>query len=98
MDDKKKTKKKVTKKKTTKRERGSGTEIKNILNLGIGVGRPTRDHPKAEKEFEAGLECKKCGCRHFYVDRTKKAMHKKIRYVHCRNCGTRHVTIERIVG
>jgi transcriptional regulator NrdR family protein len=50
-----------------------------------------------EKE-SIGLECKNCGCRHFYVDGTRQAKNQIIRYRICRNCGKRHTSIERIVS
>ncbi len=42
-----------------------------------------------------GLECRKCGCRHFYVDHTRRVMHKIVRYRRCRHCGARMTTCER---
>jgi len=45
-----------------------------------------------------GLECRKCGCRHFYVDNTRKVNRMIIRYRRCRNCGQRMTTCERAVG
>jgi hypothetical protein len=46
----------------------------------------------------AGLECRKCGCRHFYVDNTRKVNRMIIRYRRCRNCGQRMTTCERALG
>lgn len=45
-----------------------------------------------------GLECRKCGCRHFLVDHTRKLNRTIIRYRRCRNCGQRMTTTERAVG
>lgn len=45
-----------------------------------------------------GLECRKCGCRQFYVDNTRKVNRMIIRYRRCRNCGQRMTTCERAVG
>lgn len=42
-----------------------------------------------------GLECRKCGCRHFLVDNTRKVSRMIIRYRRCRHCGTRMTTCER---
>jgi transcriptional regulator NrdR family protein len=46
----------------------------------------------------AGLECRKCGCRHFFVDNTRRAGRMIIRYRRCRNCGQRMTTCERALG
>ena len=45
-----------------------------------------------------GLECRKCGCRHFQVDHTRKVSRMIIRYRRCRNCGQRMTTCERAIG
>lgn len=45
-----------------------------------------------------GLECRRCGCRHFYVDNTRKAHRMIIRYRRCRNCGQRQTTCERAIS
>jgi len=45
-----------------------------------------------------GLECRRCGCRHFFVDNTRKASHMIIRYRRCRNCGQRVTTCERPIS
>ncbi len=45
-----------------------------------------------------GLECRKCGCRHFPTDHTRRTDKAIIRYKHCRNCGTRVTTREKIIG
>ena len=42
-----------------------------------------------------GLACRKCGCRHFYVVYTRRALGGKlVRRRECRNCGQRMTTIE----
>lgn len=42
-----------------------------------------------------GIECRACGCRHFYVVYTRRAMGGKIvRRRECRNCGKRITTVE----
>ncbi|OHB51751.1 MAG: hypothetical protein A2Y12_01315 [Planctomycetes bacterium GWF2_42_9] len=51
-----------------------------------------------DKQVSIGLECRNCGCRHFYVDGTRAAKNQIIRYRLCRNCGKRHTTVERIVS
>ena len=45
-----------------------------------------------------GLECRKCGCRHFVVDHTRKVNRMIIRYRRCRHCGQRMTTCERALG
>jgi transcriptional regulator NrdR family protein len=45
-----------------------------------------------------GLECLKCGCRHFYVDNTRKINRMIIRYRRCRHCGKRMTTCERAIS
>lgn len=43
-----------------------------------------------------GLECRRCGCRHFYVIYTRRAPGGKlIRRRECRNCGKGMTTVER---
>ena len=42
-----------------------------------------------------GLECRSCGCRHFYVIYTRRAMGSRlVRRRECRNCGRRMTTVE----
>ena len=52
-----------------------------------------------ESKEQAGLECPKCGCRHF---RTVKTRPRQGRYIYrrreCRHCGKMVTTTERIVG
>jgi len=45
-----------------------------------------------------GLECRKCGCRHFVVDHTRKVNRMIVRYRRCRHCGQRMTTCERALG
>jgi len=45
-----------------------------------------------------GLECRKCGCRHFLVDHTRKVNRMIVRYRRCRHCGQRMTTCERAIG
>ncbi len=45
-----------------------------------------------------GLECRRCGCRHFFVDNTRRANRMIIRYRRCRNCGQRMTTCERPIS
>jgi ribosomal protein L33 len=47
---------------------------------------------------QAGLECKKCGCNHFYVGRTVTKGKKIYRYRYCRHCGKGITTEEREIG
>lgn len=53
---------------------------------------------KIKPTTSCGLECRKCGCRHFLVDHTRKVNHMIIRYRRCRHCGTRMTTCERAIG
>ena len=42
-----------------------------------------------------GLECRWCGCKHFYVIYTRKAAGRRlVRRRECRHCGKRMTTIE----
>ena len=44
---------------------------------------------------EAGLTCRGCGCRHFYVIYTRRTAGRKVvRRRECRNCGRRITTVE----
>jgi len=43
-----------------------------------------------------GLECRRCGCRHFYVIYTRRGPGSSlVRRRECRNCGKRITTVER---
>ena len=46
----------------------------------------------------AGLECRKCGCRHFRVLYTRPAVGKLVRRRECRHCGTRVTTWEQEIA
>jgi len=65
-------------------------------------GRETWDpttHPEhSRREDKRGLECRKCGCRHFFVDNTPRAGKMIIHYRRCRNCGQPMTTCERALG
>jgi len=46
-----------------------------------------------------GIECPACGCRHFHVLYTRRAVGKRIlRRRECRNCGRRITTYEQSIG
>jgi transcriptional regulator NrdR family protein len=45
-----------------------------------------------------GLECPRCGCRHFYVVYTRPRAGKIVRRKECRHCGRRVTTTERVAG
>lgn len=47
---------------------------------------------------QVGLECPKCGCRHFYVIYTRPRADHILRRKECRHCGWRVLTRERIGG
>lgn len=47
---------------------------------------------------DRGLECRRCGCRHFFVDHTRRTSGLIVRYRRCRHCGQRMTTCERPVG
>ncbi len=51
-----------------------------------------------DDDTSRGLECRECGCRHFYVDHTRKAHRMIIRYRRCRHCGRRVTTCERVMS
>jgi transcriptional regulator NrdR family protein len=52
-----------------------------------------------KSEDDRGLQCQRCGCRHFHVIYTRRASGEKlVRRRECRHCGTRVTTCERIVG
>ena len=41
-----------------------------------------------------GLECRRCGCRDFRVDTTRKSANVIVRYRVCRHCGLHRTTLE----
>lgn len=44
---------------------------------------------------ERGIECPRCGCRHFYTTRTEPMLDGRIRRrKECRHCGRRIITYE----
>ena len=57
------------------------------------------DKSFAEAENTRGIECRKCGCRHFYVIYTRRGSGGKlIRRRECRHCGKRFTTWEKEIG
>lgn len=64
---------------------------------------PTQDRPRIrlsshvpDGEVSVGLVCRKCGCRHFHVYKTRPIIGGIRRYRECRHCGRRIVTTERL--
>lgn len=45
-----------------------------------------------------GIECPRCGCRHFYVVYTRPRADKIVRRKECRHCGKRITTHEQAQG
>ena len=57
-------------------------------------GSATRD-----EQFDKGIECPKCGCRHFYTVWTRPAPRNRIwRRRECRHCGHKITTYEQALG
>jgi DNA-directed RNA polymerase subunit RPC12/RpoP len=57
--------------------------------------RPTTLEKKPAVPEKRGIECPACGCRHFHVLYTRRAVGKRIlRRRECRNCGRRVTTYE----
>jgi len=58
------------------------------------------DHTQAkETEEKRGIECPRCGCRHFRVLYTRRAWGSRIlRRRECRHCGRRITTYESLAG
>lgn len=54
------------------------------------------DEPEKKPADNRGIECPRCGCRHFYVVYTRPRIGKIVRRKECRNCSHRVVTIERL--
>ncbi len=46
----------------------------------------------------AGLECPRCGCKHFWVLNVKRKPRRIIRYRECRHCGRKMTTVEKTIG
>lgn len=58
-----------------------------------------RDALKHEAEGAKGLECSRCGCRHFRtVKTTPSSRGYVLRRKECRHCGQRQTTVERTLG
>lgn len=54
---------------------------------------------KDDRDADRGLRCRHCGCRHFYVIYTRRAVGGKlVRRRKCRHCGQRITTWEREIG
>ena len=64
-----------------------------------GESKPEVD-PVEENQNEppVGLECRKCGCRHFYTIETRQQTNAIVRRRECRYCGRRLTTREKVVG
>ena len=56
------------------------------------------DDRKTKPADERGIECPRCGCRHFYVVYTRPRTGKIVRRKECRHCGHRIVTFEKLAG
>ena len=53
------------------------------------------DDPSARKPAQRGIECPRCGCRHFYTTHTEPLADGRIRRRKaCRHCGRKIVTFE----
>ncbi|MFN7590387.1 MAG: hypothetical protein ACK5UQ_18050 [Planctomycetota bacterium] len=58
----------------------------------------TKKKPEQQAD-DRGLECRSCGCRHFYVVETRNTWGRRIRRLReCRSCGTRVTTYEKELG
>jgi hypothetical protein len=53
---------------------------------------------EADPPKEKGLECPKCGCRHFFVVYTDPQAKRIVRRRECRHCGRRITTVEKHIG
>ena len=47
---------------------------------------------------QRGIQCRRCGCRHFFVVYTRPRVGKILRRKECRHCGTRMTTWEHAIG
>ncbi len=55
--------------------------------------------PTNAPEKKLGLECSRCGCRHFYVIYTRPASRERVmRRRECRHCRRRITTYEQPIG
>lgn len=58
---------------------------------------PQPAKPDDKSAQQRGLACPHCGCEHFRVIYTRRALGKKVvRSRECRNCGRRVITYERV--
>lgn len=58
---------------------------------------PPTSTPADKSEDQRGLVCPKCGCAHFRVIYTRRALGGKVvRNRECRHCGRRVITHERV--
>ena len=58
------------------------------------------NRPEESGKDDRGLECRKCGCRHFLVvyTRPRRGGARRVRHRECRYCGSRMTTWERAIG
>ena len=58
-------------------------------------GTNIQEPPSSQPPADVGLVCRWCGCKHFYVIYTRRALGGKlIRRRECRNCEKRVTTVE----
>ena len=55
----------------------------------------TMERKQAGQQNPPGLLCRKCGCGHFRMLETRKALGRIVRRRECRHCGGRLTTVER---
>jgi transcription elongation factor Elf1 len=53
---------------------------------------------RAADRLDRGIECLRCGCRHFWVVYTRPRNNVIVRLRECRHCGKRLLTREQSVG
>jgi transcriptional regulator NrdR family protein len=56
------------------------------------------DKPMNSAPSKGGIECPRCGCRHFRVVYTRPRNNAIVRLRECRHCGRRVLTREQSVG
>ncbi len=56
------------------------------------------EQTETDVPIEKGLECPKCGCKHFEVVYNVRQVKRIVRRKQCRHCGRRVTTVEKIVG
>jgi transcriptional regulator NrdR family protein len=57
------------------------------------------NQPASKEAEKRGLECPRCGCKHFHVIYTRPTDHGRIRRRReCRHCGRRITTYESSLG